>query len=273
MVSPNKMPEEVELPEPSPEEIERVLKDREHLTKWRKRLSCISCYMQYLKEVISRRANAEDGVTGAFWEGRFKSVRLLDSVAVTICSLYVDLNEVRAKMALSPEASSFTSISARAKYWRQDQVQQGLNRSSSQRGSPGFGKPEPAPEWLAPIHERSDNRTGTLSMGEELPARNSKRPSHSGFLPMTLEQYLQLCDWTGRRARKRKRGKIPAELEPILDRLTKNLDAFLNAVDNFTTLFKRFCGSPHEIRQAGNRQSLKRLHGLPAAKRLYPTSN
>jgi hypothetical protein len=40
-------------------------------------LSCatgdLSWYMRVLNESISRMANAEDGVTGRFWEGRFKS--------------------------------------------------------------------------------------------------------------------------------------------------------------------------------------------------------
>ena len=39
----------------------------------RARLGDLSWYMRVLNESISRMANAEDGVTGWFWEGRFKS--------------------------------------------------------------------------------------------------------------------------------------------------------------------------------------------------------
>jgi hypothetical protein len=36
---------------------------------------------------------------------------------------------------------------------------------------------------------------------------------------MTLEEYLQVLDWTGREIRADKRGAIPADLQPILERL------------------------------------------------------
>jgi hypothetical protein len=71
--------------------------------------------MRVLNQSIARMANAEDQVTGRFWEGRFKSHALLDEAAVLTAMAYVDLNPIRARLATVPEDSAFTSIAERLK--------------------------------------------------------------------------------------------------------------------------------------------------------------
>ena len=55
--------------------------------------------MKCLKEPIARQANREDGCTGAFGEGRFRSVAILDEGSLLATCAYIDLNPVAAGIA------------------------------------------------------------------------------------------------------------------------------------------------------------------------------
>jgi REP element-mobilizing transposase RayT len=82
---------------------------------YRYRPTDMSWFMRILNESIAKQANQEDECTGRFWEGRFKSQVLLDEAAMLACMAYVDLNPIRAKMAITPETSDYSSIKERIK--------------------------------------------------------------------------------------------------------------------------------------------------------------
>ena len=94
-------------------EVEQTVSQIGH---WRVQLTNLSRWMGYLNERIAREANKEDGCSGRFWEGRFKSQALLDDTALLQCMAYVDLNPVRAGIAKTPEASLYTSLRHRLNY-------------------------------------------------------------------------------------------------------------------------------------------------------------
>lgn len=231
----------LEQPEgPSQEKIQALVKDRGKLAKVRGRLSSISWYMKFLKEHISRKANEEDGCRGTFWEARFRSTRLLDTCALLLCTMYVDLNLIRAGIALTPESSRHTSACLRIQ-------------------ARGAGNREAA-AWLSPIDE-----AGNPPDGQQAAA--GRRASDDGFLPLTRDQYLQLLDWSGRQIRQDKKGAIPAELAPILERLEMDADQWLIGVQCFGACYSDAAGTRQSLQQHAASQGRHWYRGMDATQR------
>jgi hypothetical protein len=68
-------------------------------------------------------------------------------------------------------------------------------------------------------------------------------------LPIQLDEYLELLDWTGRAVVEGKRGAIPAHLAPILDRLAVNGQKWLELVSRFEQCFSHVVGRAEQLVQ------------------------
>jgi hypothetical protein len=79
------------------------------------------------------------------------------------------------------------------------------------------------------------------------------RASDKGFLSMSLKDYLELLDWTGRQGRSDKRGVIPKKLQPIMARLGIDGSMWQDLVWNFKKYFGKSAGRPASLQGEAER--------------------
>ncbi|HMM74109.1 MAG TPA: transposase [Gammaproteobacteria bacterium] len=208
------------------------------LPRWRSRLVDLSWFMRCLNEFIARLANKEDGCTGRFWEGRFKSQALLDEQALLTVMAYVDLNPVRAGLVESIEASEFTSGQRRLKALTQSE------------------------------HEAAAGAKPAL-----LPFAQALRQNEDAGLPFNLQDYLELLDTSGRVMHPTKHGAIPETTPRLLSSLGLEPGEWLKSVAELHARFRLFIGAPHRLSLLAERHGWRWIRGQRAARRLYGCVN
>ena len=196
---------------------------------WRERLADLSWFMRSLNEYIARRANAEDGCTGRFWEGRFKSQALLDDTALLTALAYVDLNPVRAGIANDIPSSDKTSVQQRVVAIKDRKTQ----------------TPFPLQAFIG-----EDNSTSIR-------------------LPFHLQDYLALVDWTGRYVRADKRGVIDPSTPRILVTLGIDTDEWLPNVTEMQSRYELVMGAPDKMKLHAEARGRHFYRGVRYAARLY----
>jgi REP element-mobilizing transposase RayT len=235
--------------------VQRQLKHAAWVAKARGRLQSLSWFMKCLKEPLSRLANREEQTRGAFFEGRFKSVAILDEESLLATCAYIDLNPVAAGIAEVPEKSEHTSIKERVDHVKAQGRTEDLK--AAQHGSVAGSKASAGLEeshWLCPIEDRrrlDSSREGMLD----------------GF---SLGNYLLLVDYTGRLFRNGK-AALSREVAAVLDRLGSSAETWQARLEKLSKgrLFGRFfAASRTRLREVAERLGLRRvpnLGGCPAS--------
>ena len=238
--------------EPAGLALNQLIANSPRLFELRKRLSSISWFMRCLKENIARQANREDRCTGRFWEGRFKSIALLDQAAVLTCAAYVDLNPIRSGISTTPETSDFTSIKDRISAMQAKKKARFLNLSTTfdRKSIEDFSEAAKQDQWLCPLRNEAGRR---------------------GFLPVDLEVYLKLLDWTGRQVVKGKKGAIPGSLAPVLERLEIDHKRWCHGAMSFGSVFYRVAGKVSSIANFSHKIGQKWLKGKSSGEAIFLT--
>jgi REP element-mobilizing transposase RayT len=243
--------------------INEMLKDADWVTKIRKRLANLSWFMKCLKEPLARMANKEDEVTGHFWEGRFKSIAIIDNEALLAACAYVDLNPVTAGMVPHPEDSDHTSLKTRIQYCRDRGQQYNLEQALNHLARGAKIDPQDACQleqqlWLCPFADLPTQAGNTSS---------SRLGMLRGF---SLPQYLQLVEWT-RRQRQMGTANVNAHVSALLERLGTNADTWSTNLQRLYEKQHRWLGvafsfSRDKLREAAAKRGCHHLANLCGCK-------
>ncbi|MGH6796503.1 MAG: hypothetical protein ACREDH_15205 [Methylocella sp.] len=173
------------------------------------------------------------------------------------------MNPIRACIADTPETSEFTAAFERIAARQQAAV--GVNDSRAPTEAVAaleLPATDARDAWLSPVPDAD-----VPAESRNVPASGSAhRASDRGFLPMTLDEYLELLDWTGRAVRSDKRGAIPANLLPILQRLRVNAELWVDTIERFGRTFRRAVGRVSSLAALAGAKGKCWFQGVAASK-------
>jgi len=238
--------------------VDKLLEDKEKVAGYRWRLQDLGWFMKSLKEPLARLANKSDGVKGAFWASRYKSIAVLDDEALLATCAYIDLNPVAAGISDLPETSEHTSIRQRVEHAASKDALEHLKAAAfgSVAGCLGANAIE-QDHWLCPL---GDRRALLASKGLRQP--NAREGMLDGY---SLGSYLLLVDYTSRLCRDGK-ASLSADVAPIFERLGTNSDTWAQQMRQLLSparlVGNYFTTQPNRLQAIANKRGLHHLQNL-----------
>jgi hypothetical protein len=184
-----------------------------------------------------------------FFEGRFKSIAVLDEAALLTIGVYIDLNPVAAKLAKTPETSDYTSIKQRVDHVEAQGKTAALEAASdgSVVGSQAAAGLEES-LWLCPIEDR----------------REVDSPREGRIPGFSLGSYVKLVEYTGRLFREGK-ASISAEMAGIFVRLGCSAQSWQVQIKKLCgdrLVGRFFAASSAKLQEIGERLGVHHLANL-----------
>ena len=275
------------LGDPTEAQVSALANNQERIDLIRRRLSDFSWFMKALCEPIARVANRQDQVTGHFWEGRFKAQAITDEAGLLACSMYVDLNSIRAALAASPDEAVNTSAYDRIRASQGAKIDSSavvlvamppqeagkIRRTSTPdalRKRQAEAKKRRGPSiardaWLSPLplNERGP-------MGPQA-SKSGVRASDKGFLSMSVNDYVTLLRWVALNALNMGKKVIPKDLQPVLRGMKLDGEMLCDMVKNFKKYFGR--GSAAGMSGSMKQHAASRdRHFIPGQRAISPIS-
>ncbi|OYP28505.1 hypothetical protein [Rhodopirellula sp. MGV] len=279
-VYPGKRLEE-HLAEPNENDVKTLARNKKLIAIIRERLCDLSWFMRALSEPIARMANKQDECTGSFWEGRFKAQRIVDEAALLACSMYVDLNPVRAAIAENVEDFPHTSAFDRIKSRRGAEIPSAafdlvairtdeagrkirettvdtLRAEKKQKKKNPTGRRVRRDGWLSPIRLKPEKLTNDAEVHAD-----GLRSSNRGFLSVNWEAYWELLCWTAKQSVDGLSAEIPKSLVTVVGKLGIDVTMWRDLVWHWPKFFgKSSCvGRPDAVKEHARQTGRRHHHG------------
>jgi hypothetical protein len=256
MICPERCSADLKPLPPNEAEINSIANCPVNCQEIRKRLSNFSWWMRLLCQRVAQRSNNEEKERGKFFQDRYGATRLTDEASLLACAAYVDLNPIRAAMAMTLESSAHTSVQTRIEAMATHETDQQSNEQDP-----------PDDAFLSPltINEQTDPIGPSAS-------QNGKRCSDKGVLAMPIEEYLRLLDWTARQSVPGKCGRTPGDLPPVLRRLGLDGETWCELVRDFGKLFCHVAGRPEHVDTIRSHRTHRRYYLRRRARELFATT-